>query len=136
LDLFSTTYGLSSEFVSDLKESETHHSIWIAQLNGISSLYKNHVYNFPYEDNLTCTWTSLALTGDSLWVGNYNLYLYKLIHDPEPKLQLLRKWNIPNHVGEMHVYKDGSLIVGNDQELLHITKSGNLEKIGEGSNFS
>jgi len=136
LDLFSTTYGLSSEFVSDIKESAAHHSIWMAQLNGISCLYKNHVYNFPYEDNLTCNWTSLALTGDSLWVGNYNLYLYKLIHDPEPKLQLLRQWNIPNQVGEMHVYKDGSLIVGNDQQLLRISTSGNLERIGEGSNFS
>lgn len=133
-DVVSVPNGLASQFVSSIATSSSHHSVWMAQLNGISCLYQNKVYNFPYSRNQKCTWTTVLLQGDSLWVGFNALWLYKIHYDPQPRLELIREWTMPHSVSDLQLYKDGILISSID-ELFYTKSGGDLLKLADSRFF-
>jgi two-component sensor histidine kinase len=131
IEIFSKREGLLTDYISSV--SIHRNAVWMAQVNGISCLYKNRIYNFPYSDTLACTWTSLLVTGDSLWTGNTSLSLFKIHYIPKPRLELLKRW--PCYTNQFQLYTDGSLVLSNPFGFFQVTRNRQIQQIHSGSHF-
>ena len=131
IKILSKSEGLSSDYISSIAINGP--AVWMAQVNGISCLYNNRIYNFPYKNGEKCTWTSIMTTGDSLWTGNTVLSLYKICYKPQLHLKAINSW--PCYAYRFQFYKDGSLIFSNHLGLYRIVGNHKLEEIHADSKF-
>jgi len=92
-DFYGKAEGLSHEGVTCIAEDQRNGAAWIAQGQGLSCIYKNEVFNLTFPVNQR---PPLLIRGDSLWIGDNDLFVYKISYDGKPRMQLLKKWKIPS----------------------------------------
>lgn len=135
-DFYTTDEGLSSDYINGIAEDERSGGTWVVHRKGFSCIYQNRVFNFSYP-NHPSLWPLIKVQGDSLWVINHGLFLYKLFYDKAPHIQLLRKWE-PDWRPDDHV--DYMSLPQSDHEgnvffsrfgygLFMLNKNGTMQKI-------
>jgi ligand-binding sensor domain-containing protein/two-component sensor histidine kinase len=100
-DFFTTEEGLSSDYINGIAEDERTGSAWVVHKKGFSCIYQNHIFNFPFP-NHPSIWPLIKIQGDSLWITNNGLFLYKMVYNIAPHIRLLKKWE-PGWRPESHV---------------------------------
>ncbi|TAL41241.1 MAG: hypothetical protein EPN92_13240, partial [Chitinophagaceae bacterium] len=138
-DYYSVADGLPNEFITGITEDRRFHSIWVAHAKGFSCLYQNQLFNFPYPTD-QFVWGDLNVQGDSLWVANNGLFLYKIYYDTRPHVKFLRQFKLAseeNFVSCMQQGDDGSMfIIEPHGNLYQLTLSGKLKTILAGDLFA
>ena len=134
-DYFSEDEGLPSEYITAIAVDEISGGAWLANRNGISCIYENKVFNFTYA-NGSSIWSTLTTNGDSLWLINNGLFLYKISYQPNPTVKLIRKWEPHWRPDDFVDYTTfcsdnrGMLFLNKSSAgLFYITSDGTLHKI-------
>ena len=94
-DFYTVEDGLSSDYVNGIAEDERSGSAWVVHKKGFSCIYQNKTFNFPYLNRVASMMPLIKVQGDSLWIINNGLFLYKIFYDTEPHVRFLEKWEPP-----------------------------------------
>jgi two-component sensor histidine kinase len=134
-DFFSEDEGLPSEYITGITVDEKSGGTWLANRKGISCIYQNQVFNFPYP-NGESVWSTLTTNADSLWLINNGLFLYKISYQPNPAVRLIKKWEPgwrpDDFVDYTSFSKDnnGTVFLNkNSAGLFYVGTNGQLKKI-------
>lgn len=92
-DFYSEEEGLPSEYITGIGVDRKS-GIWLANRSGFSCIYQGRVYNFAYA-NGPSVWSTLTTRGDSLWVINNGVFLYKISYGLRPAARLVNTWQPP-----------------------------------------
>jgi len=134
IDVYTVDNGLPSNFITSVAEDASNHCFWLASKKGISCIYHDRIFNFPYPVKDEFTWASVRVQKDSLWLAFNGIFLYKIFYIPQPHLQLLKHWRLGNGNDDMitGVLRDtkGALLMNIEHHgLYRETNDGKLQKI-------
>jgi ligand-binding sensor domain-containing protein len=140
VDVFSVDNGMPSDMIMSIAYDNANNSLWAASKNGLSCITGNHVYNFKYPSK-NYSWVKLMVTGDTLYLGLFGIYVYSIRFPGRPTLLLQKRWSIGTGLDDMItcMQKDnrGNLFFNMENRGLYFAStSGRLQKLHDRGLFS